>query len=228
MWQDHKRAIILAGVAVVLVIIVAMMWWSSSTGADIRQARSGKTKDRVEAIDRLARTDSDAAAVALAELVEDADVEVAARSVAALGRVRRREAVPVLKTAVKDARPQVREAGVIALGELGRDSDPQALAEALRSDPSPEVRALAARWLGMLRYWEGMPELIQAMNDSELRVRRAAGEAVRRLWGRDFLYRAEDDPEKRGKVVEFIRLSWEDYRRSPAFERFRWHKEGPG
>jgi len=225
MWSKHKRLIVLAAVAAVGAVVLVAVYWKPSMAALLRAARSGETQSRLAAIGQLERAPSAETANALASMAQDADTPVALRSLGTLGRLRRADALPQMKAAMKDARPEVREAGALALGNLGRRTHPQTLVEALRSDPSPEVRAAAARGIGLVYYWEGMPDLMNALNDSSEDVRRNAGAAVHRLWRADFLYRADDPPQERAQRIALIRSMWDDYSRSPAFNRNRWGKE---
>jgi len=227
MWQDRKRLIVLLVIAGLLAVVVLVARMDDSTGSMIEQARSAeKTRERLDAIDRLGRTGSDEASAALASLAEDPEPEVAAHAVQALGRRAEPRNVPTLKKVVaKDTRPRVREAGIVALARMGMRTDPEVLAKAVTDDASPRVRATAAKWIGMLRYWQGMPALIQGLGDPSLRVRQSAYAAVRRLWERDFLYRADDPPEKREQRVRLIKASWEDYRSSQHYDVFKWPEE---
>jgi HEAT repeat protein len=225
MWNRHKRLIGLGVVAAALAVVLVGTYWKPSMASLVRKALSGETPSRLEAIGELERSPSAEAAAAMASLVQDADTPVAVRALGMLGRMRRADALPQIKTAMKDARPEVREAGAVALGNLGHRTDPQTLVAALRSDPSPDVRQAAARGIGLVRYWEGMPDLINALNDSSEDVRREAGAAIHRIWRADFLYRADDPPEQRAQRVALIRSLWDDYSRSPAFSRNRWGKE---
>jgi HEAT repeat protein len=229
MWQNHKRLIVLGAVAGLLALIVVFAQMGDSTGSVIERARSAEeTEERFEAIDELGRTGSEAACEALASLAEDTRPDIAAQAVQALGARRDPRNVPTLKkVVVKDERPRVREAGVVALGRMGMRTDPKVLAKAVTDDPSPRVRATAAKWVGVLRYWQGMPALIKGLRDPSVRVRQSAYAAIRRMWERDFLYRAEDPPEKREQRVRLIEASWEDYRGSEHYEVFKWPEEDP-
>ncbi|MEA3368046.1 MAG: HEAT repeat domain-containing protein [Planctomycetota bacterium] len=227
MWQYRKRLIVLLVIAGLLAVVVIVARMDDSTGSMIEQARSAeKTRERLDAIDRLGRTGSDEAYEALASLAGDPEPEVAAHAVQAIGRRGEPRNVPTLKKVVaKDTRPRVREAGIVALGRMGMRTDPEVLAKAVTDDASPRVRATAAKWIGMLRYWQGMPALIQGLGDPSLRVRQSAYVAVRRLWERDFLYRADDPPEKREQRLRLIEASWEDYRSSQHYDVFKWPEE---
>jgi len=227
MWEQHKRLIVLGAVAGVLALVVILVQMGGTTGAVIETARSAEDVDtRLEAIDELGRTGSKAAYEALASLATDTHPAVAVEAVQALGARQDPRNVPVLKKVVsEDERPRVREAGVVALGRLGMRTDPAVLARAVTDDPSPRVRATAAKWLGMLRYWQGMPSLIQGLRDPSVRVRQSAYTAIRRMWERDFLYRADDPPEKREPRVRLIEMSWEDYKGSEHYDAFKWPEE---
>ncbi len=227
MWENHKRLIVLGAVAGVLALAVLLGQMGDSTGGLIATARSAEEPEtRIEAIDELGRTGSDDAYEALAGIVKDADPEIATTAVQALGTRGDPRNVPVLKNVVqKDERPRVREAGVVALGKMGMRTAPRTLAKAVTDDPSPRVRATAAKWVGMLRYWQGMPALIRGLRDPSVRVRQSAYTAIRRMWERDFLYRADDPPEKREQRVRLIELSWKDYRGSEHYDVFKWPEE---
>ena len=227
MWENHKRLIVLGAVAGVLALVVLLARMGDSTGALVETARLAEdTEARLEAIEELGRTGSDDAYVALAGITGDANPEVATRAVQALGTRGDPRNVPVLaKVVEEDERPRVREAGVVALGKMGMRTDPRTLAKAVTDDPSPRVRATAAKWIGMLRYWQGMPALIKGLRDPSVRVRQSAYGAIRRMWERDFLYRADDPPEKRAQRVGLVEASWEDYRGSEHYEVFKWPEE---
>lgn len=227
MWRNHKRLIVLGAVAGLLVVVVIVVQMGDSTAGVIETARSaGETGARLEAIDRLGKTSSETAEAALVSLAEAPEPEIAVRAIQALGRRGGPRTVPALREVVaKDERPQVREAGIVALGRMGMKTDPAVLAKTVTDDPSPYVRATAAKWVGMLRYWQGMPSLIQGLRDPSVRVRQNAYGAIRRMWERDFLYRADDPLEKREPRVHLIEASWEDYKGSQHYDVFKWPEE---
>jgi HEAT repeat protein len=222
--RQHKRMIALVAVAVVLAGAIVILLRKDSTDALVRQAQSGPTASRLEAIRNLEKEGADRAAGALAEMAQDRDTEVACRAVEVVARLHRAADVTRLKAAAQDPRPQVREAGVIAVGLSGDREAGSVLLAALR-DPSPAVRAAALNAVGLRRDWPAMPHIILALDDESVGVRRAAGVAVRRLWQRDYGYRAEDPPEKRGPVVSHIRAEWEAFRQSPLYEQMNRSKE---
>jgi len=227
LWRHHTRLVVLVAVAAVLAVVVLVDWMGDSLGLTIRTARSSdKTQERLEAIDRLGRSGTRKAEAVLTEIAGDPVTEIAARAVHALGRSGEPRNLPTLKAVAEgDGRPPVREAGIVALGQLGAQTDPTVLVKALETDPAPQVRATAAKWIGNLRYWEGMPALIQGLRDPSEQVRRSAYAAVRRLWARDFLYRPDADPKEREMRIGVIEWAWDDYRRSTNFKMFRWREE---
>ncbi|MBI1371459.1 MAG: hypothetical protein GC159_01675 [Phycisphaera sp.] len=122
------------------------------------------------------------------------------------------EAIPAVTQLVRDPRPEVRAAAVATLGRFDRERvDPQPVAEALRADDDPDVRAAAAKTLGTLYAWDGMPELVAALRDPDLTVRRRAAKAVQRILGVDHGYRADALPADREKVVRRIEAEWPQF-----------------
>jgi HEAT repeat protein len=222
--SQHKRLIVVLAVGAALAAAIIVLLWQDSTDALIRQAQSGPTAVRLDAIRNLESRGPDRAAGALADMTRDQDTEVACRAVEVVARLRRPEDVPRLKAAAQDPRPRVREAGVIAIGRSGGREAAPVLAAAFQ-DVAPEVRAAASNVVGLRLDWDSMPQILLALDDQSERVRRAAGVAVRRLWQRDYGYRAEDPPEKRRPVVAHIRADWEAFRQSPLYEQMKRPKE---
>jgi len=113
-----------------------------------------------------------------------------------------------LKTAASTPNWRTREAAMVGIGRLGKDSDPAVLIDALRRDPSAEVRAAAAGALGRLKHWDAGPVLIDALDDPDLIVRGRAYAAVKAIMGVDFHYRANDPRGRRGQAIQQIRAWW--------------------
>ena len=222
--SQHKRLIAMLAVGAALAAAIVVLLSKDQTDALIRQAQSGPTASRLDAIRNLESHGPDRAAGALADMTQDRDTEVACRAVEVVARLRRPEDVPRLKAAAQDPRPRVREAGVIAIGRSG-DREAASLLAAAFQDVAPEVRAAASNAVGHRLDWDSMPQILLALDDEAERVRRAAGVAVRRLWQRDYGYRAEDSPEKRGPIVARIRADWEALRQSPLYEQMKRPKE---
>ena len=78
-----------------------------------------------------------------------------------------REAVPLLRQLLRDKDDDVRKFSVDLIGEIGWCDYHDDVVALLRQDPNPNVRASAARVLGLFGYGKALPELIQALTDDE-------------------------------------------------------------
>ena len=85
----------------------------------------------------------------------------------------------------------------------------EARGELAKSDAPPETRAEAAAQLGAMRDRQSVPQLIAALEDDDLHVRARANAAVIQILGADFMFRADDPPERRRQAVERIKKHWE-------------------
>ncbi len=129
----------------------------------------------------------------------------AARRLVAIGSV----AVPFLgsfgdrEVEEKGARGRAR----LVLAPIFRRMEPAEVGLWMRS-PHATTRAAAARAAGHGPYPEHARALLELLEDGDLRVRREAVAALRRMTDRFFGYRPEDSPERRRKAVERWRESW--------------------
>ncbi len=112
-----------------------------------------------------------------------------------------------------DANPSTRWE---AVDELGRAKDPAVIPHIvpLLKDTDLFVRMCAARVLADLGTLQGVPALIDALEDSEPTVRESAWNALRTLTGKDFKFDPQGNEADRQKKVK----SWRDW----------WKKEGEG
>jgi len=203
----------LVAVAAVLAIVTGWHYGFRASEPAVERLQSESPSERIEAVEDLGRSESAAAAKALAKAAQDADPSVACRAIVALGHRGRPDNLPLLEEAAQDPRVAVREAAVVALGRSASEAQRKMLRGAMASDPAPTVRAAAARGLGMNAHWPDMPYLLDALEDPSEAVRRDAGAAVRRIWQLDFGFRANDPPEVRRIVAGKIRGAWEDIKR---------------
>ena len=90
-----------------------------------------------------------------------------------------------------------------------RQRTPEEVRAELAGSDSPEVRADSAGRLGAWHDRQSMPQLIAALDDDDLNVRARAGAAVIEILGADFLFRADDPPQRRRQAVERIKKHWE-------------------
>jgi len=184
MSNRHLRLSVLIGAALV---VGAAVTWRLATGGD-RYRRKGDV-------------------AALGREVSNSDLKVAQRAVDALGVVGPK-AVSEIEKAMGDDRPKVRAKAAIALASAGHRDRTALLAKAARDDPSADVRATAVSALGQVYAYNEMETLLAALEDGDVTVRRRAAEAICRITGVDFAFRADDPPEKRRKIIAIVRHLW--------------------
>jgi len=85
--------------------------------------------------------------------------------------------VPLLRPLLKDRDDDVRKFALDLVCDVGRCGWPDAVALLLSDDPNPNVRAAAAKAIGVLGYREALPGLVAALGDNEW-VRFSALEAL--------------------------------------------------
>jgi hypothetical protein len=112
-----------------------------------------------------------------------------------------------------DANPSTRWE---AVDELGRSKDPAAVPHVipLLRDSDLFVRMCAARVLADLGTLQGVPSLIDALEDAEPTVRESAWNALRTLTGKDLKFDTQANEAERQKKVKL----WREW----------WKKEGEG
>ena len=110
-----------------------------------------------------------------------------------------------LREALASPDDEVRRQALLALGKLD-DTDPALLTSALAEDPSPAIRAAAARGLSRLKRREARPQLLDALDDDDIHVRTWAITALNNtLHGTRFPYRANEPREQRLHRIAEIR-----------------------
>jgi HEAT repeat protein len=110
---------------------------------------------------------------------------------------------PVASSASGAGRP-ARVAAARQLSSHGEAAVPE-LRRVLQQSKEPAVRAAVIQGLGKAKDWRSMPELIEALDDSDPLVRGRAGAAVQKIMQAKFYFRAEDPPAKRAKVIAYIK-----------------------
>ncbi len=75
--------------------------------------------------------------------------------------------IPLLKPLLKDKDDDIRKFAVDLICEIKRCDYPQELVYVLASDPNPNVRATAAKAIGVLHYKDALPHLIDSLKDEE-------------------------------------------------------------
>ena len=147
--------------------------------------------------------------VALAREMSNGDVKAAGLAADAMGRLGA-AAVPHLREAMRNPRPEVRGRAALALARASGRDEAALLAETATQDKSASVRAMAATALGDAYAYTELDTLMQALEDPDESVRRRAAQAIVRVTGVDFIFRAEAPPEQRRKIIEIIRRHLSD------------------
>ena len=206
MWKNHRRLIVLGGIAVLLGAGVLFLYGRSRQAGLIEQLREGDADERVEAVHGLEKIGSASAAEAIAGAVNAGDARLAGQAVSALGRMGRPEDLRHIRAAAKAKDEEVRAAAMTALGSVGDESDVDVLVENLcDKQEGARVRAAAALSLGQLDRFRAVPSLIESLEDPSPLVRGRAYAAIRKIYQLDVGFRANDDPAKRQAAIVRIR-----------------------
>ncbi|MEW6417076.1 MAG: HEAT repeat domain-containing protein [Nitrospirota bacterium] len=75
--------------------------------------------------------------------------------------------IPLLYFLLKDKDEDIRKFAIDLICEIKECNYPEEIARILVSDPNPNVRASAAKAIGILRYKDALPQLIGALRDEE-------------------------------------------------------------
>jgi HEAT repeat protein len=122
------------------------MWWPAQL-----QLKSNDPEARLQAVQRLAESNSPRAFDTLAGAVRDEDLRVSRAAIAALGKIGGEKAVTILIGMLADHHPELRQAAADALKNAPEDRVITALVAVL-SDFDAGVRGRAARALENLRW----------------------------------------------------------------------------
>jgi hypothetical protein len=216
--ESKKLVGVAIGFVAAIAVVAGLLWYlHSRDGAAQELAGSSDPNDRGRAAERLRGRRSDAALRTLRSLSKDKDKWVAIKAVRAIGDDRSAYARDALVEILQD-----KEANASARGEaastLGKfkDADPQVLTHALTSDPAPEARAGAAKGLRRMRKPETIPQLVQALEDGDPRVRTWAITAIHKMIARRFPYDARKSPQAQRQEINRIKAYLRSVRALPG------------
>jgi putative membrane-bound dehydrogenase-like protein len=132
---------------------------------DVLRDRKHSDLVRIEAVAGLAKADGEVAAEVLAKVAVPAEpVTIQVRALETLGTLKSGDVADVLAAALKSAEPTVRIAAVGAFAARRGPSAP--LLVPVLDDKSNDVRAAAARALGVLKDSLAVPALVRAAGDA--------------------------------------------------------------
>jgi HEAT repeat protein len=118
------------------------------------------------------------------------------------------------KRALTAANPADREKAARLLAESGQAGIPH-MREVVAKTDSPEIKSDLIQGLGAAKDWRSMPVLLDALGDANERIRARAGVAVTDMLGVDYLFRAQDPPDKREAIAKIMRKRYESMLKNP-------------
>ncbi len=222
MESSHNKWLII-GVAVVVVAGGAFFLMGGGNPED--DLKTTNVEKRLAAISVLEQKDTPAAGRIIAQYTTDDNIQVARRSLIAIGRMRSGGDTQVLVDAMGHKKEEIREAAVAAMGARGEKADRQALRDRLSRDPSSNVRIAAAAELGQMRDWDSVPLLVAALDDKDPSVVGTALRCLLDIGGRDHPgARPGATPAQRAHAIASIKRDWpsfkgvnEDYKRTKEY-----------
>lgn len=125
-------------------------------------------------------TKDKSAVPALAQAIEDADMEVRLYAVGSLGMIDDPDVLPHLRKALSDSEKRIRLISAYALARKGEKDVMQVLIDALK-DPNPEIRRDIAAGLGELKDKSVIPALKDALLDPDENVQKEIIGALKAL-----------------------------------------------
>jgi hypothetical protein len=121
------------------------------------------------------------------------------------------------ETAINGSTPAEREKAILELTRRGQEVVPLIRRVAAEAKTT-QVRAVAIQALGTYRDFKSGPMLLDALDDSELQVRGAAGAALVPILSANYHFRADDPPAKRQMKAKAMRKSFEVLLTNPEYK----------
>jgi HEAT repeat protein len=205
--KNGKLIAVAAGAAGLIAVVALLLWYLDSRDGSARMlAQSSDPAERKQAVERLRGRKSSAARKTLALLSRDTDKWVAIKAVRTLGEDGSEDSRRTLEQIVRDRNLKAGARGEAAAA-LGRykNADPKVLTQALIGDPNGQARAGAAKGLMRMRKPETLPELVQALEDPDAKVRIWAITAIHKMIARRFPYDARKPPQTQQREIQRIR-----------------------
>ncbi len=146
---------------------------------------------------------------ALEQIVKSAPPEEARRALMAISQVGGPQAVQPLRNATKAENWKLREVAVLALPRVTKREHIDDLADLLKNDSAPQVRAAAATALGQVYACKMVPSLVDALGDKDPQVQQQAKWAVVRICGIEPGYESAADEAKHQQ--KYFKSFWNIY-----------------
>lgn len=146
---------------------------------------------------------------ALARIVATGTDEQACDAVRNLGHIENNKAAAAIISTLQDSREKVRQRAVSALVSSAGRRHWQTIAERLKRDPSPKVRAAAAKGLGECYACLAVPALLDALDEDNRTVYYAARSAMARICG--VRMNVTHDAQGRAKEKQYYEAFWKQH-----------------
>jgi HEAT repeat protein len=151
----------------------------AQTQQQIQSIQNANTQICLPAIEALGRSKNPAVVKPLADAFAQENRPVVRRYIVdALGNLRNRTAIPVLKLALNDSDVQVRQSAVAAVGLLGASDAQNILLEHAANEQNPIIKRQMVHHLGLLHTPEANNALKTFSHDSDATVRNMAGQRL--------------------------------------------------
>lgn len=200
--SQQKRWMVIGSVAALIAV-----WWFFSGGSNPEKELKSASQDRrLLAIEKLEQADTPAAARALEPYTTDEDIQVARRSLFAIGRMGQGGNTQTLVKAMEHPKEQIREAAVVAMAMRGEKMDVVALRDRLARDPSPTVRTAAAAQLGAMRDFASVPLLVAALDSGDEELTNVAMRCLLDIGGREHAgFKPGATPQQRAEAIQSLK-----------------------
>ena len=220
--MDSSRQKLWIAVGAVMAVLL-FAWFFMGGDNPEKDLMSGKQDRRLLAIEKLEQKDTPAAARVLEQYTNDQDIQVARRSLYALGRMPNGAKTETLTQAMNHEKPEIREAAVVAMGMRRDKMDKAAMRDRLARDPSPQVRAAAAAELGGMRDWDSVPLLVQALDSQDETLSNVAMRCLLDIGGREHAgFKPGATPEQRAEAVRALKRDWQSFKAiNSEYERYK-------
>ena len=144
----------------------------------------------------------------LCKQVQSSDEHAAKLAVSALGDLGE-VARSAIQGALSDRRPAVREKAAISFAKVAPREQAVKLADMVKKDESPDVRAAAVAGLDRMFAFQEMDAIIDAMEDTDPAVRRRASKAAIKFSGVTVQYYPDASLEECRQGAQRMRQYWQ-------------------
>lgn len=211
--RDNPRQLLIYATLGVLLVVLAVRLLSGESTSTLM---TEKLAEAWESIEDLPVADQP---TALRDWINKQNQTDAVAALRSLNNAIGSEAIPFQAAMLRHknqpgaANAEVRSISINLIGDIGdRETHADIVLRSLVEDDADDVRAQAARQLGSWHNWDAMPHLIAAMrNEQSANLRRRAWQAVLRMIGTDYRYKASVPPAEQEAILTRLEQDWRGY-----------------